>query len=117
MRMTLEKHIAAVLVATWSLWAVPVFCVAGVMGPHCGCDCPTDCGDDEDCFLDPCRVVAVRAELRCDESQFVTWVAHGPVHPDLTAPGAAAFGVVSTSHSPPDVPALPYAPSDRPLLI
>jgi hypothetical protein len=115
--MTRKTHITAVFVAAWSLWAVPVFCVAGIMGRHCPGDCASDCGEEQDCFLDPCRVVAVRAELRCDGENFDSPAMICPVVPAMTVSSPMVLSFDSNAHSPPELGALPYAPSDRPLLI
>ena len=112
----LLSHIAAVFV----LLVAPALCLGGVLEHSCDCGdggAEMQCGHEDSCLDDPCEsLVPQEREARSLLDIEVPWVPVVVVtwDPEL---GSARWSWSARPPLPPDRSNLPYAQSDRPLLI
>ena len=52
----MSRHIT-ILTAFWALLIVPMFCLSGILLHDCECGAEEQCGHEEDCSADPCKIV------------------------------------------------------------
>ena len=105
----------------WALLLGPALCAGGLLEHACDCGSGVDaeCGHEDSCPDDPC-VSLVRAE---DQDTLASSGFEGQPQVLVTAPNWAAelalgrWAWPERPPAPPDRSNLPYAPSDRPLLI
>lgn len=111
-------RLSASLLLIWTLLLGPALCMGEQLEHACDCGSEETCEHEDACAQDPCGSLA-----RPDEDAFATW--------DLSIPALAALPVQVLNHGefalrrtgvpralpPPGRANLPYAKSDRPLLI
>lgn len=132
----MRNQASAVILVLWSLWGLPLLCVAGVVHHPCapeveqchktntpdcahpepGCSHDGGCGHETGCGFDPCEGTIARSERLTDELPVLSYlsVAVAPSLPDLHAVMPAADRIPVYDNHP---PSLPFHLSDVPLLI
>ncbi len=103
--------------ALWALVVAPALCTGGVLHHECDCGTAIGCEHEDDCANDPCATATVRGERRPSDLGIESYPAlsWSPAVLACLEAGDRGFGVRGL-----DVPLsinLPYAASDRPLLM
>ena len=110
-----NRQTVAVFLAIWVLVAMPGFCTAGILEHVCECDGEPCCDEEAACCSDPCDIIVASPD-RPGHDDNVPLRAMGVVFLSADAGDFTVGSRVCVSPIPPPND-LPYAPSDRPLLI
>ena len=110
----------ALLFLVWTVLLGPALCVGGLMEHACDCEgvVEVDCEHEDACATDPCAPLlrvgdhdeATNHELEVQQVVFA-------VHAWELVVDAGRWSWPARPPAPPDWSSLPYAQSDRPLLI
>ena len=115
------RHVLTILLASWILLVVPLFCLGGVVQHLCG-DCPqvSACAHEEGCKEDPCGEPLPALSSRGGSEDSVHPGAETALDLAVTSTSATFFCVWSPHEPAPHPPSranLPLPESSLPLLI
>ena len=98
---------------------MPMLCLSGVLLHHCECGSEAQCGHEEDCSTDPCKIVIAASKNQAGSFAGVV-VSCLPVAGSMTAMVEPLAGRALLSTGPIQIqkkPNLPFPSSDIPLLV